>query len=53
VFEKYLKHTAEHGHGNARADNYYSVAYWYQTEPSTAFPPLPPVAERRPSLKAV
>ena len=32
------------------ADNYYSVAYWYQTEPHAAFPPLPAVEERVPKL---
>jgi len=46
TFRKYLKHTIEHGHANDRADNFYSVAYWYQSEPYTAFPALPPVAER-------
>jgi hypothetical protein len=25
------------------------VAYWYQTEPHAAFPPLPPVGERLPT----
>lgn len=46
TFSKYLKHTLEHGSANDRADCYYSVAYWYQTEPYTDFPALPPVAER-------
>jgi hypothetical protein len=49
-FTKSLRATIEHGHANDRADNYYSVAYWYQTEPHAAFPPLPPVAERLPQL---
>jgi len=34
----------EHGHANHRSDNYYSVAYWYQTEPHASFPVLPSVA---------
>src|SRR6266566_810516 len=32
-FSKSLRATIEHGHANHRSDNYYSVAYWYQTEP--------------------
>ena len=34
----------EHGHANARSDDWSSVAYWYQTLPT---PPLPPVPEPR------
>ena len=48
TFTKYLKHTIEHGHADDRADNYYSVGYWYQTEPHKKFPALPPVADRLP-----
>jgi Protein of unknown function (DUF2961) len=48
TFGKYLKYTIEHGHANNRADCFYSVAYWYQTEPFTDFPPLPPAADRNP-----
>ena len=51
TFRKYLKHTIEHGHANDRADCFYSVAYWYQSEPYTDFPPLPPVELRIPVLK--
>jgi hypothetical protein len=50
-FTKSFKATIEHGHANARSDNYYSVAYWYQAEPHEAFPPLPPVEERLPALQ--
>jgi hypothetical protein len=53
TFTRYLKHTMEHGHANHRADNFYSVCYWYQTQPYTDFPPLPAVADRIPTLKAV
>lgn len=53
TFTKSLRATIEHGHANDRADNYYSVAYWYQTEPHAAFPPMPPVAERLPRLHPV
>jgi hypothetical protein len=45
-----LKHTIEHGDSNDRADNYFSVCYWYQTEPYTDFPPLPALADRIPQL---
>ena len=38
TFTRYLKHTMEHGHANDRADNFYSVRYWYQSEPYTDFP---------------
>ncbi len=50
TFTRYLKHTIEHGHGNNRGDNYYSCAYWYQSEPYTDLPPLPAAAERIPVL---
>jgi Protein of unknown function (DUF2961) len=46
TFTKYLKHTIEHGTANDRADNFYSVAYWYQSEPYTDFPALPSVGDR-------
>jgi len=50
TFTRYLKHTMEHGHANDRADNFYSAAFWYQSEPFTDFPALPPVADRTPRL---
>ena len=49
TFKSYLKHTMEHGHANDRADCFYSVAYWYQSEPSTQFPALAPVGDRIPA----
>ena len=51
TFERYLKHTMEHGHANDRGDNFFSCAYWYQTTPFTDFPALPPVAQRIPVVK--
>jgi hypothetical protein len=51
TFRKSLKHTMEHGHANNRADCFYSVAYWYQSEPYTDFPTLPGVTERTPTIK--
>src|SRR5215469_5681624 len=50
TFTKSLRATIEHGHANDRADNYYSVAYWYQTEPHAPFPVLPAVEDRLPRL---
>ena len=52
-FTQSLLATIEHGNGNARSDNYYSVAYWYQAEPHAPFPPLPKVAQRIPRLVSV
>jgi hypothetical protein len=49
-FTKSFKATIEHGHANHRSDNFYSVAYWYQTEPHAAFPKLPPVEDRLPRI---
>ncbi|HWA93240.1 MAG TPA: glycoside hydrolase family 172 protein [Terracidiphilus sp.] len=53
AFEKSIKVTIEHGHANCRSDNFYTVAYWYQTEPHAAFPALPPAKEREPRVVAV
>jgi len=40
-FTKSIRVTMEHGHANNRADDWSSVAYWYQTEPHKPFSPLP------------
>ena len=48
AFQKDIKVTIEHGHANHRSDNFYTVAYWYQTEPHRPFPALPAVADRLP-----
>ena len=48
VFDESIRVTIEHGHANHRSDNYYTVAYWYQTEPHATFPEMPPVNERIP-----
>ncbi|HEX4007821.1 MAG TPA: glycoside hydrolase family 172 protein [Acidobacteriaceae bacterium] len=53
TFTKSMKATIEHGHANDRSDNFYSVAYWYQTEPHAPFPPLPPMDDRIPTLQIV
>jgi hypothetical protein len=53
VFRTSFKATIEHGNANHRSDNYYSVAYWYQTEPHDRFPALPPVEQRLPVLEQV
>ncbi len=51
TFEKSLKHTIEHGHADDRGDSFYSVGYWYQSDPFTDFPALPAVGDRFPGEK--
>jgi hypothetical protein len=53
TFTKSIRATIEHGSANHRSDNFYSVAYWYQTEPHAPFPKLPPVADRLPRIYPV
>lgn len=50
TFTKSIKMTIEHGHANHRSDNYYTVGFWYQTEPHSPFPELPPVEDRIPKM---
>jgi len=48
-FRKSLRFLIEHGKGVPPFEShnyYYSVAYWYQTEPHSSFPKLPVAAER-------
>lgn len=52
-FQRSIRATIEHGNANVRSDNYYSVAYWYQTEPHALYPQLPAVADRIPRLQCV
>jgi hypothetical protein len=52
AFTKSIKVTIESGHANHRSDNYYTVAYWYQSEPHRSFPALPKVEDRIPRLQA-
>lgn len=47
-FQKRIMVTCEHGHGNDRADDWSSVAYWYQLEPHAAFSEILPVLDRLP-----
>jgi hypothetical protein len=49
-FGRSLTWTIEHGHDNDRANDYTSVAYWYQVEPHAAFPALLPLDMRLPRL---
>lgn len=49
-FEKEIKVTIEHGHGNHLANDWSSVAYFYLTKPKAVKTP-PPVAKRMPVLK--
>lgn len=53
AFEKSIRVTIEHGTANNRSDNFYSTAYWYQTEPHAAFPALPAPADRIPKVFGV
>jgi hypothetical protein len=48
VFQQDIRVTIESGHANHRSDNFYTVAYWYQTEPHAPFPALPAAADRIP-----
>lgn len=52
-FTRSIRATIEHGHANHRSDSFFSVAYWYQTEPHAPFPLLPPVEDRIPKLYCV
>ena len=51
TFTRYMKHTMEHGHANDRGDNFFSVCYWYQSQPYTDFPALPSVDQRIPKVR--
>ncbi len=53
AFEKSIRVTIEHGHANCRSDNFYSTAFWYQTEPHAEFPVLPKAEARIPRVLAV
>ncbi len=53
AFEKSIRVTIEHGTGNNRCDNFYSTAYWYQSEPHAPFAALPPAVDRIPRVYAV
>ncbi len=50
-FNRGIKVTIEHGHGNHLANDMSSVAYWYQTEPHGKFGILP-AAKRKPVLRS-
>ncbi len=47
-FQKSLRASIEHGHGNVLTMNMSSVAYWYQTMPSKPFPQLASAEKRAP-----
>ena len=49
-FEKKIKVTIEHGHGNHLANEMSSVAYWYAASPTSVIDP-PPLAQRMPVLR--
>lgn len=49
-FQKEVKVTIEHGHGNHLANEMASVAYWYAATPTKPLDP-PPVTQRQPVLR--
>lgn len=49
-FQKEIKVTIEHGHGNHLANEMASVAYWYAEKPTPAIQP-PPLTKRLPVLR--
>jgi len=49
-FQKEIKATIEHGHGNHLSNEMSSVAYWYQSEPHKPFG-IVPVQQRKPVLR--
>ena len=49
-FNKEVKVTIEHGHGNHLCNEMSSTAYWYAAEPAPAVA-VPPASKRRPVLK--
>jgi D-arabinan exo alpha-(1,3)/(1,5)-arabinofuranosidase (non-reducing end) len=49
-FQKEIKVTIEHGHGNHLANEMSSVGYWYSETPGKAIKP-PPVAKRKPVFR--
>jgi hypothetical protein len=52
-FQRNIRVTMEHGHANHRSDNFYTVGYWYQTEPHEQFAPLPKPEDRVPRVYVV
>jgi Protein of unknown function (DUF2961) len=51
TFTRYMRHTMEHGHANNRGDNFFSVCYWYQSQPYTDFPAMPALEQRLPKVR--
>ena len=49
-FQREIKATIEHGHGNHLCNEMSSVAYWYAAEPTRVAEP-PAVAQRMPVLR--
>jgi len=47
-FERSIRILFDHGARNDVRADYASVVYWYQREPHSGHPPLPPAEERRP-----
>jgi len=47
-FKTSLRASIEHGHANSLTLDLATVAYWYQSEPHTPFPPMPSKELRQP-----
>ena len=52
LFAESIRVTIEHGHANDRADDYSSVAYWYQDAAVALRRALPPAPDRIPPMSA-
>ncbi len=50
-FRRSIRVTIERGHANNQANDYSSVAYWYQAEPHRLFPTLPAFESRLPIIQ--
>lgn len=48
MFEHTIRVSIEHGHANCHADDFSSVAFWYQWPLASNLPAIPPVKERIP-----
>jgi hypothetical protein len=50
-FYESIRVTLEHGHGNDKANDYSSVAFWYQNEPHDKAERIPGISERNVNLQ--
>jgi len=50
-FRKSIRVTLEHGHANDKANDYSTVAFWYQKGVNKSLPPLAPLSKRQINFK--